>query len=176
MPGPGIRLSHDFYRQQVAPLLGHVGHSAALLGAGSEVLRFDDHDFGARLQIFLPPGTDPGPVLTALKALPDDFHGYPVRFPSAFADPGYPAPEPTHRVQVTTAEEYFTGWLGVDPARGMGLADWLLTPTQTLACLTNGAVFHDPGRRLAARREALAWYPDDVWRYALAAGWLPISQ
>ena len=181
MPGPGIRLSHDFYRRHVGPLLAHIEHSAALLGAGSEVLGFDDqvstdHDFGPRLQIFLPAGADHGPALAALTALPQEFHGYPVYFPSAFADPGRPAPEPAHRVQVTTPEEYFTGWLGVDPARGMALADWLLTPTQTLACLTGGAVFHDPARRLAARREALAWYPDDVWRYALAAGWLRISQ
>jgi hypothetical protein len=29
---------------------------------------------------------------------------------------------------------------------------------------------------LGTRREALAWYPDDVWRYALAAGWLKVAQ
>ena len=61
-------------------------------------------------------------------------------------------------------------------APGVGVADWLLTPTQLLASLTGGAVFHDPDGELARRRAALAWYPDDVWRYALAAGWLKVAQ
>jgi hypothetical protein len=85
------------------------------------------------------------------------------------------------RVQVfhpgrQTVGEFFSAGLGVDPLDGMTVADWLLTPTQILAGLTRGAVFHDPGGELARRREALAWYPDDVWRYALASGWLKVSQ
>jgi hypothetical protein len=85
------------------------------------------------------------------------------------------------RVQVfsagrQTVAEFFTAWLGVDPLDGMPVADWLLTPTQILAGLTRGAVFHDPEGELTRRRAALAWYPDDVWRYALAAGWLKVSQ
>ncbi|GAA0565440.1 DUF4037 domain-containing protein [Paractinoplanes ferrugineus] len=85
------------------------------------------------------------------------------------------------RVQVfyndrDTVAEFFTAQLGFDPGTDVALSDWLLTPTQLLASLTRGAVFHDPGGDLARRREALGWYPDDVWRYALAAGWLKISQ
>ncbi|MET3422159.1 hypothetical protein BJ973_001371 [Actinoplanes tereljensis] len=85
------------------------------------------------------------------------------------------------RVQVfrpgrDTVGEFFTGILGFDPGAGVTVADWLLTPTQLLASLTRGAVFHDPAGSLARRRDALAWYPDDVWRYALAAGWLKVSQ
>ncbi|SNQ47621.1 hypothetical protein FRACA_20017 [Frankia canadensis] len=56
------------------------------------------------------------------------------------------------------------------------MADWLLAPTQILASLTGGVVLHDPLDLLTARRHALAWYPDDVWRYVLAAGWLRASQ
>jgi hypothetical protein len=85
------------------------------------------------------------------------------------------------RVQVfragrETVGDFFTARLGVDPLDGLSVADRLLTPTQILAGLTRGAVFHDPGGELARRREELAWYPDDVWRYVLAAGWLKISQ
>jgi Domain of unknown function (DUF4037) len=85
------------------------------------------------------------------------------------------------RVQVfrddhDTVAEFFTGQLGFDPGAGVRLADWLLTPTQLLAGVTRGAVFHDPAGELSRRRAALAWYPDDVWRYALAAGWLKVSQ
>ncbi|MFI7601971.1 DUF4037 domain-containing protein [Actinoplanes sp. NPDC049681] len=145
----GIDLARRFYEESVRPLLGDRPHAAALLGAGSEVLGFDDevstdHDFGPRVQIFLPPGT---PELVA-----DD------------------------RVEVTTTAGFFVARLGVDPAAGFGLEDWLVTPTQTLAELTAGAVFHDPAGELARRRAALAWYPDDVWRYVLAAGWLRVAQ
>jgi Domain of unknown function (DUF4037) len=183
MTGPGLRLCQDFYHQAAAPLLAGTEHSAALLGAGSEVLGFDDqvstdHDFSPRVQIFLPPGADPAPVLAALAALPARFRGHAVHPPAAARGetrPG-PPPAPTQRVQVTTAEGFFTTRIGTDPASGMTLADWLLTPTQVLASLTAGAVFHDPAHHLSDRRATLAWYPDDLWRYALAAGWLRVSQ
>ena len=185
MPGPGLRLCQDFYHQAVAPLLAHIEHSAALIGTGSEILGFDDqvstdHDFAPRLQVFLPPGDNPAPAHAALRALPRTFRGHPVFLPGAAPDPaattGAAPDQVAHRVLVTTAEAYFTAWLGVDPAAGLSLADWLLTPTQILAGLTGGGVFHDPGHHLAARRDALAWYPDDIWRYAMAAGWLRVSQ
>ncbi|MFI5890341.1 DUF4037 domain-containing protein [Actinoplanes sp. NPDC051513] len=75
-----------------------------------------------------------------------------------------------------TVGEFFAAWLGFDPGDGVTVADWLLTPTQIFASLTRGAVFHDPDGELARYRAAIAWYPDDVWRYALAAGWLKVSQ
>ena len=75
-----------------------------------------------------------------------------------------------------TVAGYFTAQLGFDPGAGVTVADWLCTPTQILAGLTRGAVFHDPDGELARYRAALAWYPDDVWRYALAAGWLKVAQ
>jgi hypothetical protein len=75
-----------------------------------------------------------------------------------------------------TVGAFFAERLGFDPGTGVGTADWLLTPTQVLATLTRGAVFHDPDGELARYRAALSWYPDDVWRYALAAGWLKVAQ
>jgi hypothetical protein len=133
----GIEIAERYYRDEVAPRLGDRRHAAALLGAGSEVLGYDDevspdHDFGPRVQIFYP--------------------------------------------EHDTAGEFFTAHLGFDPGRAVTTGDWLLTPTQLLASLTRGAVFHDPDGELRGRRERLAWYPDDVWRYALAAGWLRIGQ
>jgi hypothetical protein len=79
-------------------------------------------------------------------------------------------------VQVATVSGFFAEALGVDPASRMSPVDWLLIPTQKLASLTRGAVYHDPYGELAERRSAIEWYPDDVWRYVLAAGWLRISQ
>jgi hypothetical protein len=171
----GLELAGAFYREAVAPLVGSTPHAAALLGPGSEVLGFDDvvstdHGFGPRVQILVAGPGDVGPVTGRLAGLPAEFGGFPVRY--ARTD----GAEEGHHVEVTTAEGFFHAHLGTDPAGGMGLADWLLAPTQVLATLTAGAVFHDPAGELARRRDVLRWYPDDVWRYALAAGWLRVEQ
>lgn len=171
----GLELAGRFYRDVVAALLDGRPHAAALLGDGSEVLGYDDatstdHDFGPRVQIFLPDDADPEPVRRALHRLPERFGGLPVAYPDSHGGP------PRHHVEVTTARAFFTARLGVDPAAGMTVRDWLLAPTQVLGVLTAGAVFHDRAGELAARRAALRWYPDDVWRYALAAGWLRVAQ
>ena len=170
----GLELSERFHRTAVAPLLDGVPHAAALLGDGSEVLGFDDdvspdHDFGPRCQVFVRTGAQVAPVLARLDALPERFEGRPVRF-------AYHGGPVRHQVEVTTPGEFFRARIGVDPATGMGLADWLLTPTQRLATLSGGRVFADPEGLLAPRRAALAWYPEDVWRYALASAWLRIGQ
>lgn len=174
----GLELAKRFYRHVVAPLLGSEPHAAALLGDGSEVLGYDDvvstdHNFGPRLQLFLGGTADPQPVRVRLqRELPEHFEGFPVRFPYAGRHGG----QPHHQIEVATAERYFTQRLTIDPVDGLSLADWLLTPTQIFAALTAGAVFHDPHGELGRRRAALAWFPEDVWRYVLAAGWLRIGQ
>jgi hypothetical protein len=142
----GIDIARGFYEQRVAPLLTGVPHAAALLGDGSEVLGFDDD---------VSPDHDFGPRVQV-------FTDVPVALPAG--------------TEVSTVPGFFADRLGVDPGQGMGLADWLLAPTQRLATLTAGAVFHDPAGELGRYRAALRWYPDDVWRYALATGWLKVGQ
>ena len=173
----GLDLSRRFYEQAVRPLIPGIPHAAGLLGDGSEVLGFDDevstdHDFGSRVQLFVPPGFDTTPIDVALQKLPARFDGFPVVYPDRDRHDG----RPHHQVEVTGARAFFVDRIGVDPVDGMKLADWLLAPTQILASLTAGVVLHDPLDLLTARRRALAWYPDDVWRYVLAAGWLRVSQ
>jgi hypothetical protein len=58
----------------------------------------------------------------------------------------------------------------------VGLLDWLATPTQRLAEVTGGAVFHDGLGELTAVRDRLRWYPHDVWLYILACQWQRIAQ
>ncbi|HEX6447644.1 MAG TPA: DUF4037 domain-containing protein [Streptosporangiales bacterium] len=182
---PGIELSRRFYREAVRPLLdGYLpglAHSAALLGAGSEVLGYDterstDHDWGPRVLVLLAPADAErhGGRLDALLAarLPEKFLGRPVRY-SSTAEPGGP---PRHRVVVTGLGAWLTGHLGFDPRGGVTTADWLATPTQRLAELTTGAVFHDGLGELEDVRGRLAWYPPEVWRYVLACQWTRIGQ
>jgi hypothetical protein len=70
----------------------------------------------------------------------------------------------------------FTDNLGFDPRAEITNIDWLSTPTQTLAEVTAGAVFHDGLDELAPARSRLTWYPDQVWRYVLACQWQRVSQ
>jgi hypothetical protein len=190
---PGLELSRRFYLEAVRPLLDEavpgMTHSAARLGSGSEVLGFDtarsaDHEWGPRLQVFLHPQdvTRHGTKITALlsERLPKTFSGYPTHF-AATGESGIGVMRTTdgpvhHRVEVTDLSTWFTAQLGFDPAKGITLTDWLATPTQRLAEVTAGAVFHDGLGHLVPGRTALDWYPHDLWLYLLACQWQRISQ
>ena len=184
---PGLELARRFYVEIVGPILGAaldgIPHSTALIGWGSDVQGFDtvrstDHAWGPRLQIFLS-GEDFAARAEAIDAvldreLPQQFGGYPVRFP--FPD-GAP---PRHWAHILDLRAYFSGMLGADlaedPNPGLSTHEWLGVPTQVLRELTGGAVFHDGLGRLEAYRRALTWYPDDVWRYVLACQWMRLDQ
>ena len=42
--------------------------------------------------------------------------------------------------------------------------------------VTAGPLFADETGEISAARRALEWYPDDVWRYVLAADWIRLEQ
>lgn len=174
----GLGLSRQFYEQVVGPALTTVPHVACLLGDGSEVLGFDDdvstdHDFGPRVQVLVRTETDVATAVSmlAVAALPQFFYGYPVQYVDADR-----SGEPQHQIDVGTTPRFFRERLGWDPGSPGSLRDWLTTPTQRLATLVAGEVFHDPDGLLASRRNVVQWYPEDIWRYVLAASWLRISQ
>ncbi len=181
----GLELAREFYAEAVLPLLEEhfpqVRYAAGLLGPGSEVAGLDterstDHDWGPRLQVFL--GTDDSDryaaAITAMltSRLPGSFRGYPVAFPVT-REPGG---TPRHRVEATGLGAWLTGQLGFDPLHAVTLLDWLATPTQRLAEITTGAVFHDEPGDLTRARACLAWYPRDIWLYLLACQWQRIGQ
>ena len=187
---PGLELARLYYADQVRPLLDQarpgLPHSAALIGWGSEVLGFDsprsaDHNWGPRLQVFLADAdADRADEIRAMLAarLPPEFRGYPTAFPAS----GAPAGRSRHWVEVTALRPWLAGRLGFDPLAGVTLLDWLATPTQRLAEVTSGAVFHDelraPGSSgaLGLARDTLAWYSRDAWLYVLACQWQRIAQ
>jgi hypothetical protein len=181
----GLRIAHTFYDDAVRPLLDEhfpgLPHAAALLGTGSEVLGFDtprstDHDWGPRMQLLLCPddAAKHGERITGtlVERLPTTWHG----FPTAFVRSHEPDRAARQRIEVAELGGWLTGWLGFDPRTGVTVADWLATPTQRLAEITGGAVLHDDTGDLTSARTALAWYPDDVWRYVLACQWRRIGQ
>jgi len=168
-------LSGRFYQEAVRPLLRGHPHSAALLGWGSDVVGYDterstDHGWGLRLLVFVDDcgATRELPQLLD-EQLPERFGGRPVRY-------GWDTVAVTHHVTVTTLSDWLLEHLGVDATAGMTLLDWLLTPQQRLLGVVGGTVYADPAGALRDVRTALAWYPDQVWRWLLACQWHRLAQ
>ena len=188
---PGLELSRRFHDEIVGPLLAErlpgLRYAAARLDSGSELFGFDtarstDHDWGPRLQVFLDED-DPRVEPVLVDGLPHEFLGFPARFAAGSTTTlGVACPDGgRHGVTVTTRERWFVHRLGFDPLAaddGPRPADWLAAPSQRLAELTCGEIFHDglPEEPLRTARQRLAWYPDDVWRYVLAAQWTRLGQ
>lgn len=188
---PGAELGRRYYAEVVRPLLDasfpDLSHAAAHVGGGSDVLGYDtamsrDHDWGPAVTLFLPDAeTGRAPVLRGLlgQRLPAEFLGYPTRFATHPDDPasdvmvsGGGGP----RVRTTTVRAFARRQLDWDPADPLTVADWLSFPAQQLLSVTGGTVHHDGPGELTALRARLAWYPPDVWRYLLAAGWTRLGQ
>lgn len=177
--GPGIDLSRAYCIEVVAPLIAarlpRLRFTAGRLGAGSDVLGFDDeisrdHDWGLRLSV-LTPHDAIGPVQAALAAeLPESFRGHPTRF--AFTG----ETEEHHHVEVDSTAGFLDAHLGFDPRAGISAGDWLSLSGQAVLEVTAGPIFIDRLGELVSARRLLEWYPDDIWRYVLASGWDRIGQ
>jgi hypothetical protein len=183
---PGIELSRLFFDEVVQPVLardhGGLRYAAALLGAGSEVIGFDDemstdHCWGARIDLLLADDASPdlpARITTSLeRTLPDEYRGIPTRFTS----PGAPGDHrsPSLATRVLTRAGFFREYLAFDIARSIDPADWLSFSSHKLRTLAAGPIFHDEVG-LGEERARFAWYPHDVWLYLLASGWNRISQ
>lgn len=178
---PGLELSGLFYREIIKPLLDEhfdsLQHSAALIGAGSEVLAFDtamsrDHDWGPRLKLFL----NKSDYLANAKAieetlqryLPDQFRDFPVQWIIS-------GPTNNHCVELLTIRDFFLQYLNFDIRGEIEPADWLTFPEQKLRTVVSGAIYWDD-IGLQASRERFKYYPYAIWLYLLAAGWKRIGQ
>lgn len=167
---PGRDLARAFYDEVLRGLVGDIPHAAALLGEGSDVLGFDtvrstDHAWGPRAQIFVE-AADVADLRQRLERdLPAGFRGWPVRFYRWQTD------RVEHHVEVTTLGEWLQANLGRDLRPAMPLSAWLSTPRQLLLEVTGGLVFRDDTGELTRVRALLAWYPQDVWLWIMAAHW-----
>jgi hypothetical protein len=193
---PGHRLSEALYNEIVAPMMHRkfpgLPYAAALIGSGSDVLGYDtersmDHDWGPRLNIVLDDqgiGTWKLAILDALdEILPEGFHGIPIDVPGSTQIPGdetvlhHTAGEGrTHGVRIDTLADLLESHVRIGSINEFDTERWLATPQQDLLELTAGPLFHDSIGDLAAIRRKLSWYPDDLWRYLMAAQWKRISQ
>jgi len=179
---PGAELARRFYSDVAEPLLSRalpeLRYAAARLGSGSDVLGLDDamsrdHDWGCRLTLLVDEDArDQVHRINAIleEELPERFADYPVRFPVTWDR------SLSHKIEVATVADFTASRLGVDPSGGLSALDWLTVTGQSVLEVTAGPVFTDRTRTLAAVRTLLAWYPPDVERYVLAAGWQRLCQ
>lgn len=179
----GLDLSQIFYEEAVKPILEKhfpgLPHSAALIGAGSEVLGFDtaqsrDHDWGPRLMLFLTEDdhTRYHEQIDQIFSheLPAEIRGYPTYF--EYHEDGLTR----HRVLILTVRGFTESLLTFDPTGDIRAADWLSIPEYRLGMFTAGRVFHDGLGELEPLRAKLHYYPHDIWLYILAAQWQRIAQ
>lgn len=192
----GRALARTMYEDAVQPLMRvhalGLPYGAALVGPGSDVLGYDtersmDHDWGPRLTLFLSEQD-----LAAwsgrldemfLRELPPTVAGFPTRFREFADDPGVVQMATrdedaalSHRVRITAVSAFMQDTLGIGTLDELDVATWLTVPEQTLLEVTGGEVFRDDPGELREMRERLRWYPDDIWRYKLAAVWKRIAQ
>ena len=191
---PGLRLAEIFYRDAVAPILDShypsLVYSAALIGSGSDVLGFDtarsmDHEWGPRLQLFLSDADAPrlGPEIheRLRQELPSEVAGISTHFAEG-DEAGIRHLRPhtggpvEHKVRVETVAGFLRDDYGLSGYRDLDPVDWLTTTDQVLLELTKGAIFHDGLDELRPMRAAFACYPDQIWRYRLAAQWARIGE
>ena len=177
--GAGIALARAYFEEIVRPILQQafpgMTYAAGRVGAGSDVLGLDDetsrdHDWGLRLNLFVPEGAV-GEVdrLLGLQ-LPERFRGWPTRFPFTGESLA------RHHVHVDTVSGFVSDRLGFDPATAFPVRDWLSISGQAALEIVAGPVFTDDPRDLTNARRAIEWYPDDLWRYVLAADWTRLAQ
>ncbi|HEY3887984.1 MAG TPA: DUF4037 domain-containing protein [Caulobacteraceae bacterium] len=186
----GMELSRRFYGELVRPWLARafpdLRHAAALIGAGSELLGFDDamsrdHDWGPRVLLFVAEAdfaAQAEAVADGFAAVaPTDFLGHPLDLSrTRTGDPDGARRDPRHGLEIHTLEAMLrrTLALGLDEPRDA--VTWLGLSEQRLLAVTTGAVFHDDDGRLTGLRARLGAFPRDVRLYKLACQWRRIAE
>ncbi len=190
----GLELSRLFYHEAVKPVLDAefpgLRYGAALTGSGSEILGFDDemsadHDWGARLMLFLAEddfaGYRDAVHETFRHKLPYKFRGHSTNFhlyddaDITLATTEIECGHVNHQVQIFTIRGFLLDYLNFDIQNPIAPADWLTFPEQKLRTIAASAIYRDEiGLRKVFQK--FAYYPRNVWFYLLAAGWNRIGQ
>lgn len=192
----GHQLSRALYEDVVAPMIATsfpgLPFAAVLIGEGSDVLGYDtersmDHDWGPRLSLLLRPDDRDSFALAILEALdqrlPESILGVPIDVGGSANLPDEPltlhhsaGEGRTHGVRIDTVRDLLLGMHGIESIANFETANWLTTPQQTLLEWISGPMFYDDVGDWTRIRQFLNWYPDDIWRYQMAARWKRIAQ
>ncbi len=193
---PGLTLSRILFDEAVQPLLARhapgLPYAAGLFGTGSDVLGCDtarsmDHDWGPRLVLVLEDADfeEWSPRLDDMfrRLLPRIVAGFPTGTAEFVTEPGTRHMTPgedsgpiDHQITITSPRRWLNAQFGIDAVDRLDAATWVTLSEQALLETTSGEVFRDDSGAITAIRDALAWYPDAVWRYRMAAQWKRIDQ
>lgn len=178
----GLELAKAFYREYGAPMLEEMfPHlldkiAVGLCGSGSECFGYDDdvsqdHDFEPGFCIFIPDedvidSRGEFALEHAYSKLPKEFMGF-KRSPLS--------PVGGNRHGVIRLFDFIKGKTGT-PDGQLALSDWFSLPEQSLAEVTNGALFRDDSGVFTAIRSCLSYLPEDVRLKKLAGHLLLMGQ
>lgn len=168
----GLEISRDFINTTLLPVLrehlpGHFGQLAvAVIGTGSDVLGLDDeisrdHHWGPRANVMYPRAeaalvqTDLDRVLSS--ELPAEFQGHPLNVNIGNLT----------GVCHCVLEDFFGRFLATEQLPTSD-EDWLMLCEVDLFHVTSGEVVYDGPGEVTARRTALAYYPDPIWKKRIA--------
>lgn len=189
----GLTLSQLFFEDGVRPVIERrfpdLAYAAARMAGGSDVLGFDtprsmDHDWGPRLELFLPEAEYDSLRMEVDQALREDLpltiHGFPTNFDyhedGSTVMAGVSTGPVNHYVNITTIRRFFEDYLVYSPSRPPRLVEWLTFPQQRLRTVASGRIFYDPHGQLQEIRGWLTYYPHDLWLYLMANQWGRIAQ
>jgi hypothetical protein len=168
-----VVISREFFAEIVQPILirecpEETAHAAfGLFGYGSEALGLDDdlsrdHHWGVRIDGLVPdeiPQARREQIQRTVQAhLPPSFRGHALR-EGHLSGAG---------LTLDGLEEFLTRTIGLKhvPATDQ---EWLQVPEEEIIHVTNGEVWHDPGGRFTAVRQAFqSHYPEPVRRRRIA--------
>lgn len=193
---PGLSVSQILFDEAVQPLMDRhapgLPFAAGLFGAGSDVLGYDtarsmDHDWGPRLLLIL--GDEDwdewSPRLDELfrQSLPRSVAGFPTGTAEFAIEPGIrhmveadDSGPVDHLIAITSPRRWLLLRHGIASLADLSPAIWITLSEQALLETTSGTIFRDDSGSITKIREVLAWYPDAVWRYRMAAQWKRIEQ
>jgi uncharacterized protein DUF4037 len=172
MSATGLAISREFIESTLLPLLKKSlpddfnRLAIAIVGTGSEILGVDDeisrdHHWGPRANVMYL-RSDADRLRNRLRKLFDE------ELPRTYGEYAIHANIGNLTgVCCGAVEDFFLRFLGTDqlPARDL---DWLAMCEVDLFHVTAGQVVYDGPGELTRRREALAYYPPNIWRKRVA--------
>ena len=175
----GLELAQEFYAACLPELRARIPEimdraAVGLVGEGSECFGCDDehsrdHDFGPAFCLWLPREelrSAQERIEAAFAQLPQEFQGMESRL----------LPQRRQgRVGPLALEDFYAFFTGC-AQMPTTWQEWLRIPEYQLAACTNGRVFADGAGEFTRRREALAFYPRDVFLKKLSARCMIMAQ
>jgi hypothetical protein len=112
-------------------------------------------------------------------SMPSSFEGFTVHYPTYIRPRGAEVEHmlgSDHGAELYTLAAWQDRFLGPGFDNKLSHLEWLSYPEHLFLIVTAGAVFRDDLGELSAFRQALRYFPQDVWLYKIATQWNRIAE